>query len=226
MTVEATGTLPTKPRVLVAALDWGLGHASRCVPVIRELIEQGVEVVLAGEGMQQALLQIEFPGLEFVPLQGYRIRYPRNGRWLPWSIASQLPRLRWAIASEYFWLSRHIRRLRIDAVISDNRFGLHNRRLPCIFITHQLAIRSGLRAAADRLATNINQRFISRFSGCWVPDHAGPLSLAGELSHPGRFPSITLQYIGPLSRLHATAGGEVTGRLLILLSGPEPQRSI
>ena len=32
---------------------------------------------------------------------------------------------------------------KIDAVISDNRFGLHTKKIPCVYITHQLLIKTG-----------------------------------------------------------------------------------
>ncbi|MGZ8559598.1 MAG: hypothetical protein ACXWWC_14750, partial [Chitinophagaceae bacterium] len=64
-----------KLRILVAPLDWGLGHATRCIPVIYELLMQDSEIWLAGEGAQEILLKNEFPNLPFLPLKGYRVSY-------------------------------------------------------------------------------------------------------------------------------------------------------
>ena len=64
-----------KFRILVAPLDWGLGHATRCIPIIQSLLAQGVEVWLAGEGLQKELLQQEFQKLPFLKLEGYRVKY-------------------------------------------------------------------------------------------------------------------------------------------------------
>ena len=50
-----------KKRVLVAPLDWGLGHATRCIPVINALIVQGFEVVLAGDNAVESLLKNLLP---------------------------------------------------------------------------------------------------------------------------------------------------------------------
>jgi hypothetical protein len=60
-----------------------------------------------------------------------------------------------------------------------------------------------------------------------VPDYKGTLNIAGILSHPKQLPAIPVQYIGPLARLKAPdTQMSIQYKWLILLSGPEPQRSI
>jgi UDP-N-acetylglucosamine transferase subunit ALG13 len=219
-----------KPRILVAPLDWGLGHATRCVPVIRELLAQGCEVWLAGEGAQEQLLKAEFPELPFLALAGYRIRYAKTASGLAWKMIRQGPKLRRAIRQEHDWLKKKLEEHGFDAVISDNRYGLYHKSIPCIFITHQLRIKSSLGIWTEKLLQKRNYKYINRFSECWVPDMPGENNLAGELSHPQKKPVIPLIYIGPLSRFensrdlsHSPLG---VGGLLVLLSGPEPQRTL
>lgn len=117
-----------------------------------------------------------------------------------------------------------------DAVISDNRYGLYHRSVPCIFITHQLAIKTPLGKWSEKILQKRNYRFINRFTTCWVPDIEGDNNLAGELSHPIKKPKIPVKYIGLLSRFDSSpppAGGDGgKDHILIILSGPEPQRSI
>jgi uncharacterized protein (TIGR00661 family) len=213
-----------KPRILVAPLDWGLGHATRCIPIIGELLKRDCEVLLAGEGLQTALLKTEFPHLEVLPLVGYRVRYPASGIFMPLKLLWQLPRLSDAIKEEHRWLKRKVRELKIDAVISDNRFGLYHKNIPCIFITHQLLIKSPWRRT-EIFLQKMNYRHIRRFSECWVPDWAGEENLAGELSHPSRMPAMPVHFTGPLSRFTNRGIAEKKNHLLILLSGPEPQRT-
>jgi hypothetical protein len=86
-----------KSRILVAPLDWGLGHATRCIPVIRELLLQNCDVWLAGEGAQKELLKTEFPGLPFLDLPGYRIMYAKTKKGLIWKMIQQGPKMRRAI---------------------------------------------------------------------------------------------------------------------------------
>jgi hypothetical protein len=74
---------PGKTRILVAPLDWGLGHATRCIPIIRELLSRGCEVWLAGEGAQEHLLKEEFPQT-FVPRNWMDTASGIQGRQLDW----------------------------------------------------------------------------------------------------------------------------------------------
>lgn len=218
-------------RILVAPLDWGLGHAARCIPIIKELMAHGCDIWLAGEGEQQALLRAEFPELSFLPLEGYRIRYSRKG--FAWKIILQIPKIISRIRKENAWLKRMIRTYHFEAVISDNRFGLYHEDVPSIFLTHQLTIKSNLGKWSERRIQRWNYRFIDQFTECWVPDSGGPNNLAGELSHPSVKPRVPVRYIGWLSRLERNDSALLNleakknnDHLLFILSGPEPQRSI
>ena len=39
--------MKAKKRILVAPLDWGIGHATRCIPIIQQLITHNYEVIIA-----------------------------------------------------------------------------------------------------------------------------------------------------------------------------------
>ncbi|MEP7278282.1 MAG: glycosyltransferase [Bacteroidota bacterium] len=130
-----------------------------------------------------------------------------------------------AINRENRWLIDFIKHKPLDAVISDNRFGLYNSHVTTVFITHQLQIKTSLGRFADALVRIINYSFINRFNDCWVPDLEGRENLGGELSHPIKKPLTGIRYTGLLSAVKKQAV-PVTNKLLVLLSGPEPQRSI
>lgn len=214
------------PRVLVSPLDWGLGHATRCIPVVYELQSQGAEVWLAGNGPQETLLRHEFPKIPWLPLEGYRIRYGRSAAALLGNIFVQIPRILKTIKKEHEWLDQMITLHEFDAVISDNRFGLYSSRIPSIFITHQLAIKSPFGKWTESILQKNNYRFINRFSRVWIPDLQEEPGLAGALSHPSKLPAIPIDYTGPLSRLKKRDAEEKKRHLFISLSGPEPQRSL
>ena len=214
-----------KLRILVAPLDWGLGHATRCIPIIQELIRQNCEVTLAGEGAQEILLKKEFPSLAFLSLPGYRIRYAGTSRNMLWKMIKQIPGIQNAIEFENNWLKKKVKELGFDAIISDNRYGLYHKKVPCVFISHQLLIKSPWKWT-EKILQMQHYRFINRFTECWVPDLEGTINLAGDLSHPHKKPKPPLQYIGHLSRFINTGTAEKKNHLLIILSGPEPQRSI
>ena len=217
-----------KLRILVAPLDWGLGHATRCIPLVRELLAHGCEPFLAGEGAQEQLLKEEFPDLPFIPLAGYRIRYARTARGMVWKMLQQGPKLTKAIKAEQEWLKQMTKQHHFDAVISDNRYGLYHEKIPCVFITHQLNIKSSAGKWTERILNKRNYRYINRFTECWVPDIENGNNLAGELSHPAITPAIPVRYIGWLTRFEndTRSQEENKGHLLFILSGPEPQRSL
>ncbi|NII24260.1 UDP-N-acetylglucosamine--N-acetylmuramyl-(pentapeptide) pyrophosphoryl-undecaprenol N-acetylglucosamine transferase [Pseudoflavitalea sp. X16] len=215
-----------KPLVLIAPLDWGLGHTTRCIPLIRELINLGCDVIIACNSTQKELLQQEFPTIPYTHLAGYDIRYGQT-RWITFArLVLQSLKILMKIKQEKRWLRHFLTSRPVDALISDNRFGLYTTGIPTVFMTHQLGIKTGLGSFADLVARRWNYRRIERFTTCWVPDKAGNPSLAGELSHPARMPAVPVAYIGGLSRFTPCTGNTEAGGLLIILSGPEPQRSI
>src|SRR5205085_1156719 len=159
-------------------------------------------------------------------LPGYRINYSKK-RWLfPLTIISQIPKIISAIKQEHQWLLRVAELYSVDLIISDNRYGLYHPKIHSVFITHQLHIKTPFGKGADRMLQKLNYRFINRFSECWIPDYPGKINLAGILSHPFHKPSIPVNYIGPLSRFQFRTGTKMKNRLLIILSGPEPQRTL
>ena len=214
-------------KLLVAPLDWGLGHATRCVPVIRDLLNNNCEVWLAGEGAQEKLLREEFPSLAFLPLKGYRIKYAKKA--LTGKILLQIPSILRSVKEENKWLKEQVSKFGFEAVISDNRYGLYHEKVFSVFITHQLCIKSSLGKWTEKILQQWNYKFINRFHECWVPDEEGENNLAGELSHPAKPPKVPVKYIGALSRFFSSSplkDEAIKGHLLIILSGPEPQRTI
>ncbi|HET6244767.1 MAG: glycosyl transferase family 28 [Bacteroidetes bacterium] len=216
-------TLPkTAARILICPLDWGLGHATRCVPIIRELLNQGAEVIIASERRPLHFLKQEFPQLQFISFEGYNIRYPsKTGMIL--KMAIKTPQILWRIYKEHQELKKIIASHAISAVISDNRFGLWSKKIPCVFITHQIKIKSPV---FEKLLYKINCFFIRKYSECWIPDLPGSENLSGDLSHNAILPSNAF-FIGPLSRF--SPGKENTYEkkydLMVIISGPEPQRT-
>jgi|KBSMisStandDraft_5_1062788.scaffolds.fasta_scaffold03066_4 UDP:flavonoid glycosyltransferase YjiC (YdhE family) len=211
--------------VLIAPLDWGLGHATRCIPLIKEFITQGAAVRVASSAGQLQLIQKEFPDLICYEIPGYGIRL-HKGPFLKWDLLLQSPGILGSIRSESRWLNELCRSWKPDIVVSDNRYGMHIPGSHCIFMTHQLAVRSGFGRWADRILMNWNYRFIKRFSSCWVPDEEGACAVAGSLSHPPAMPGIPVHYIGILSRFQRSVTENEPGHLVFLISGPEPQRTV
>ncbi len=208
--------------VLLAALNWGLGHAARTVPLIRYILDQGHRVTLASDGEAAKLWREEFPSCHVHELPGYGVRYATGNLYLDLLLAT--PRLLAAVRGEQHWLRHFAAADPPDLIISDNRYGFHLEKVPSILLSHQLRLR-GSATWADHMGQFLLDRWISRFTEIWVPDRKEDPSLSGFLSERGQgFPPI--HRIGVLSRFHVVPGRTPTIDILAILSGPEPQRSI
>lgn len=211
--------------ILVAPLHWGLGHATRCIPIIEALLTQDFDVLIGSDGAALSLLRKEFPQLEYIELPSYNITYPEKGNWFAMKLLTQFPHIKKAMISEENQIAKLVSQGRIDGIISDNRLGVYSTRVPSVYITHQLQVFSG---KTSKISTKLHQRIIKKFDACWVPDVAGNINLSGELGHLAQLP-FEVNYLGPLSRFTSEVKKEISEKkydLLILLSGPEPQRSI
>ncbi len=210
----------------MAPLDWGLGHATRCVPLINKLLAEGHELLLCGSGNSGKFLQSEFPSLKFLDSPSYRIKYSSH---LPMSLMMmlQIPRILKGIREEKSWLEDCIDKHRITKVISDNRYGLHSKKIHSVLITHQLMIKCPVWLKfAEGLLHKMVLGYAENFDECWIPDREGENNLSGELSHKYKLPS-NAKFIGPLSRFEDTSVSKDEGNkydALIVLSGPEEQR--
>jgi UDP:flavonoid glycosyltransferase YjiC (YdhE family) len=219
-------------KILVCPLDWGLGHATRCVPLIRALMENH-EVSIGAGGRGLAFLAGEFPDLDVFDFPGYRVRYSRFPLFFLPVMLMQAPALLSGLVKERRRLEALVAERNIDMVISDGRYGCRSDRVPSVLITHQIFIRVPGGAAARRLLFAFNASLLRRFREVWVPDVAGSPNLSGELGH-GLHGLPHLRYIGPLSRFPAppprsqARGPELPSGPLILacVSGPEPQRTL
>jgi len=213
-------------RVLIAPLDWGLGHASRCIPVIKKLLQIGAVPIIATSGRPLTFLKKEFPGEQFLELPAYDLNYFSTNMYL--NLAIQSPKILKAIQQERKKVKKWISQYKIDAIISDNRFGCLDPRVKNVFITHQLNIimpgkmPGFFKHLLSGLANRVNHRYIGKFDECWVPDEEGDVNLSGILSHPAPLPNV--QYTGILSRIK-TLKQPLKYDIMVLLSGPEPQRS-
>lgn len=219
-----------KRRVLVCPLDWGIGHATRSVPVIRTLLETNHEVIIGAGGRCLAFLRREFPELTSFDFPGTRITYPA-GKGFTWHFLFRIPGLLWGIFREHRELRKIVEKYKVDLIISDHRYGCWHPSVPSVFITHQLRIRLPRRISfLTGLLQRLNYWFINHYRECWIPDFEQHAILAGALSHPGKLPRNAV-YIGSLSRFQRQEIPENSFQLpvydlLVLLSGPEPQRSI
>jgi len=214
--------LSSNKRILVAPLDWGLGHISRCIPLIEKLLEKNHTVITCGNNESKQLFKEHFPKLQHVLISGYNAKYSkRNNQAL--SMIIQTPKFIYKIINEKRIAQELANKLNLDIIISDNRFGFRSIKTTNIFLSHQIHIQGP--SILKPILHKINSRFINQFDNCWIPDFNETDSLSGELSkNPGLK---NYSFIGPLSRFKKPIETKTQKyKYLAILSGPEPQRTI
>jgi uncharacterized protein (TIGR00661 family) len=207
--------------ILVTPLNWGLGHATRCIPIINALQECNYNPIIASDGIALAMLRKEFPDVQTLELPSYQIEYAKKGSDFKWKMLLNTPKILKAIWNEKKMVASWIKKHQIDGIISDNRLGVFNENIPSVYITHQLNVMSG---STTWITSKMHQNNIKKFTECWVPDVPGEPNLAGELSHSKKL-AFTPKYLGPLSRMKKKDAAKQYD-LMIVLSGPQPQRGM
>lgn len=212
---------------MVAPLNWGLGHATRCTRIIDSLLAKDVEVMLAADGKAYDLLKLRYPDLELLRFPGYEVKYAYSSSFMLNAII-RLPGFLHSIENEHKFLKKIIANRKPDAIISDNRYGLWSDNVPSYLLTHQISLTaSGFWKAGLPFANKLLDYYFKRFTGLWIPDTKEFPGLAGILSHR-TVNGLPSRFIGFLSRFNNPAPAEknTVYDIVAILSGPEPQRSI
>lgn len=209
-----------KKRILIAPLHWGLGHATRCIPIINALISQDFEPVIASDGGALELLKKEFPQLSASELPSYNISYSKKNNGFKLKFLKASPHILKTIKRERKRVKQLVETEKLDGIISDNRFGVRYDGIPSVYITHQLNVLSG---KTTWLSSKWHQKMVKKFDECWVPDFEQNPNLSGDLGHPKCLLN-NIKYIGPLSRFKKQNLKKDID-ILAILSGPEPQRT-
>lgn len=209
-------------------MEWGLGHAARCVPVIKELLNEGYSVFIGNSGVFNNFFYSAFSNkIRFIYIPSVEINYKYNNAFL--SILIQVPKLLYQIFYEHYYLSRLVKKNDFSLIISDNRYGIRSNKIKSILITHQVYIRLPENLKFLRYAVHyITKKIISGFNECWIPDFEDEINcFSGALSHGSQIPK-KCRYVGLLSRFSYNINLKLLplkSQILIILSGPEPQRT-
>jgi len=212
--------------VFLSPLNWGLGHSTRDIPIIRELLKHGHEVTIGTSGNALALLKRECPQCNFVLFKDYPAPYSASRFFLPKFVAS-IPLLLRALARERKKLDQILAENRFDLIISDNRMGVYSHKIPSYFITHQLRFSLPTYLYPFEVLTiPVNSFFHIKYDGVIVPDIApNGNNLSGKLCRSNL--DITNQRVYYSGILTSTEKMQVAEDLdyLAIVSGPEPQRT-
>ena len=206
----------TNKKIIIASLNWGLGHASRCVPIINALLENNFTPIIASDGAALEFLRQEFPNLEHLILPTYAISYDRN---VKLGLLFKIPHVLKAVRNEKRVIQHFIEANKdVVGIISDNRFGARSTLVPSVYMTHQVNVLSG---KTTFITSYFHQKIIKKFEECWIPDNENS-QLSGKLSITKR--NIKTKFIGVLSRFRKEVLKEEID-VLVILSGPEPNRT-
>jgi len=216
--------------ILISPLNWGLGHATRIVPIISKLKDDN-KIIIASDLLPYQFLKSEFPNIKIIKFPSYTIKYSKKNIFMPIKMLFLSPKIFFGIIKEHFILKKLIKKHNIDIVISDNRFGLWNKKIYTIFMTHQIMIKMTKRLEfMEYFVFLLNKFFISKYNELWIPDFKGDNNLSGELSHKYSAHKNT-KYIGIISRFEKfnqkkTKKIEKKYDIVAIISGPEPQKTI
>lgn len=211
-----------KKRILYGILNWGLGHATRSIPIIRYLLDEGHDLLIVSDGLALKLIENEFPRLKCEACIGYDVDYSAKASNFSLHIAKQIPKFLKTIKTEHEHCAKLCKKYNIDYIISDNRYGFYHANIPSAFICHQLRLLYPSSALFENLVNKSYQNFLKKFDRIWVPDFPPPQSISGKLS---QLAWENIDYIGAASRLNQQSASQEYDYLAIL-SGPEPQRTI
>ena len=215
-------------KALVAPLDWGLGHATRCAPIVREFLEKGCDVELAVTRGNAAILREMFPDVRQRLAPSYNIVYPKHGYNMAFWLLKNSAHLRAVMRAEHHYAEEMVERHGYDILVSDNRFAFRSRKAKSVYMTHQCRIAfPKMFRMFEAFGAAWHASVMSRFDEVWVPDVPEFPGYAGSLSHVERCPR-PLKFVGPLSRfamLPLTQSTEKDLGIVAVVSGVEPARS-
>ena len=213
-------------KVLFGICSWGLGHATRDLPLIEAMLKAGHKLTLVGRGRSLELLKKELKErCSYLDIPDYSSPYSKRNFFVA-KFISYFPIYINEIMKEHKRAKELIRGEKYERIISDNRFGVYNSEIPSYFITHQLRfIVPGRIRALEMVTERFNYSFKKKFSKFLVPDYREN-SLSGDLSHNLKyFKEGKIEYLGALSSIKKKSLGEDID-YFISLSGPEPQRTV
>ncbi len=212
-------------KIIYSLCSWGLGHATRGLPVIRRLIKDGHEVIVYTSGRSLELLKSELgSGARYIASVPYPSPYS-DKIGFAWRFIKTAPKIIELIKEETKDIAKIVDENKIDLIISDSRFGSYSKSVPSYLVFHQLRFIAPLRLMpAEMLTEYYNHNLQNKFEKIIVPDY-GDNSLSGDLSHNLRyFKKENVEYIGILSDFEKIETTEDI-EYLFSISGPEPTRT-
>lgn len=214
-------------KIIYALCSWGLGHATRSLPVIRRLIKEGHEITIISHDRALTLLKNELKeSAIFVDIPDYPLLVSENKQQFIAKSMVYWPLFIQRMESGLQQLTKLLKTTPCDRIISDGRYDMYSKSIPSFFISHQMRIMNPMRFEMfERGSETFNLFFFKRFKEILIPDYETD-DLSGDLSHNlHKIDEKKLHYVGVLSDFNKKRLKKDID-YFISLSGPEPQRSI
>jgi uncharacterized protein (TIGR00661 family) len=212
--------------LIYGVCSWGLGHATRSLPIIRKLIKEGNNITIISNGRSLELLKRELnDSVDYLNIPDYPMLLSENSRQFMVKSVIYWPFFIRKMQSGFNKLTNILKSKECDLIISDARYDIYNRKIPSFFISHQMRIMNPLRIKSLEYGSEIfNLFFFKRFRGVIVPDFKED-SLSGDLSHNlKKIDENKINYVGVLSDFKKKDKKKDID-YLISITGPEPQRT-
>jgi uncharacterized protein (TIGR00661 family) len=214
-------------KIIYAACSWGLGHATRSLPVIRRLIKEGNDLTIISSGRSLDVLKKEVSDdASYVDIVDYPMLLSENARQFMAKAVVYWPLFLKRIESGLLQLNKVLKKKNYDLIVSDGRYDMYNKDIPSFFISHQMRIMNPLRIKMFETGSELfNMFFFKRFAGILVPDYRDD-DFSGDLSHNlNKIDENKLHYVGVMSDFRKKKVQKNID-FFVSISGPEPQRSI
>src|SRR5579885_725341 len=217
-------------KILFAVHDWGLGHATRSLLLIRALLDRGDAVtVLMAPGPGMDLLRAELRGAcEFIEERDIPKPFSRHPAIFYLRMSLGMPRVFALFKHQQKLTEKLVAQRGFDCIVSDSRFGVWSREVPSFCILHSLRQLVPFRLRwLEREVERGQRRLLRGFTQIRVPDVEENGGISGELGHA---PAIDwgegrLRYIGPLSGVERIDVAEDID-YFFSISGVEPHQSM
>lgn len=204
-------------RILFSPLNWGLGHVSRSIPLLRKLMKNGNEIHFACSFEQKLIFANYFSNVTFVEWDGYPFRFRGRGNFAT-DLLLSFPRLAKFASKEKKFVGEYAKKHSISMIISDQRYFFRSKQITSVFITHQFQLPLPFYL---RCFQSIQEKWMKAFSEVWIADDVD-LNLAGKLSQVPEKWKKPIRYLGLLSRFSEMEMPKTKEWTTVVVSGPEP----
>ena len=205
----------TNSTILFSPLNWGMGHVSRSISLLDELIENGNRIIVACDEDQRKIYKCYFDNVRYANHEGYPFEFGGKGNFA-WDLSKRMSSLNQRMRQERGEVEKMVDKYKVDVVLSDHRYGFFSMKVPSIFITHQVNLPTRW---YEWSVASVHRSLMGLFSTIWVMDESSN-RLAGKLSKSSRDKRI--EFIGPYTRFSRyEIPKERNGKTVLILSGPD-----